>query len=49
MCAGPGVSVGKFGQIWARLGKGGQVWMGVNAPAGMSNMASGWLCICVQV
>ena len=33
--------LGKFGQIWARLGKGGQVWMGQTDQAEMSNMASG--------
>ena len=26
--AGLGVGVGKFGQIWAKVGKGGQVWIG---------------------
>ena len=43
------MGVGKFGQIWARVGKGGQVWIGQNDRAGMGDMASGWLWVCVQV
>ena len=40
MRAGLGVGVGKFRQIWARLGKGGQVWMGQTDRAGMVDMDS---------
>ena len=41
MRAGLGMGVGKFGQIWARVGKGGQVWMSQTDQAGMGDMASG--------
>ena len=39
------VDVGKFWQIWARVGKGGQAWMGQTDRAGKCDMASGceWL------
>ena len=43
------MGVGKFGQIWAKVGKGEQVWMGQTDPAGMSDMGSGWVWVCVQV
>ena len=49
MCAGLGVGVGKFGQIWVKVGKDGQVWMGQADWAGMGDMASGWVWVCVQV
>ena len=49
MRAGLGVGVGKFGQIWAKVGKGGQVWMGQTDRAGMGDMGGGWLWVCVQV
>ena len=49
MCAGIRVDVGKFGQIWARLGKGGQVWINQTDRAGMGDMASGWMWVCLQV
>ena len=38
---GMSVGVGQFGQIWARVGKGGQVWMSQTDQAGMGDMASG--------
>ena len=41
--------VGKFGQIWARVGKCGQVLMGQTNRAGIDDMASGWVWVCVQV
>ena len=40
---------GKFGHIWAKVGKGGQVWMGQTDRAGMGDMASGWVWVCVKV
>ena len=43
MRAGPGVGVGKFGEIWARVGKGGQVWIGQTDRAVMGDMDSGWV------
>ena len=43
MRAGLGVGMSKFGQIWARLSKGGQVWIGQTDQAGMGGMASGWV------
>ena len=33
--------VSKFGQMWARVGKDGQVWMGQTDRAGMDDMGSG--------
>ena len=42
------MNVGKFGQIWARTGKDGQVWIGQTDRAGMGDMASGWVLVCVQ-
>ena len=47
--AGLGVGVGKFEQIWARVGKGRQVWMSHTDRVGISDMASGWVWVCVQV
>ena len=47
MCAGLGVGVGKFGQIWARLGKDGQVRMGHTDRLGMGDMASWWVWLWV--
>ena len=49
MREGLGVGVGKFWQIWARLGKGGQVLMGQTDRVDMGDMDSGWLWVCVQV
>ena len=49
MHAGLGVGVGKFRQIWAKVGKGGQVWLGRTDRAGMVDMGSGWVLVCVQV
>ena len=43
------MGVGKFGQIWAKLGKGGQVWMSQTDRAEMGDMRSGWGWVCVQV
>ena len=43
------MGVGKFGQIWARVDKGGQVWMGRTDQVGMGDMDSGWVWVCVQV
>ena len=40
--AGLGVGVGKFGRIWAKVGKGGQVWMGQTDRAGMGDMGGRW-------
>ena len=37
------VGVGKFGKIWERVGKVGQVWMVQTDQAGISDMASGWV------
>ena len=41
------MGVGKFEQIWAKVGKGGQVWMGQTDLAGMGDMDSGWMWVCV--
>ena len=43
------LGVGQFGQIWARVGKSGQVLMSQTDWAGMDDMASGWMWVCVQV
>ena len=43
------MAVGKFGQIWAKVDKGGQVWMGQTDRAGIGDMDSGWARVCVQV
>ena len=43
------VGLDKFGQIWERVGKGGQVWMGQTDRAGIGDMDSGWARVCVQV
>ena len=44
-----GVGMGEFGQIWARMGKDGQVWMGHTDGAGMGDMASGWVWVGIQL
>ena len=49
MRAGLGVGVGEFGKIWARLGKGGQVWMSHTDWLCMGDMASEWVLVCMQV
>ena len=49
MRAGLGVDLGGCGQILADMGKGGQVWMGQTDRAGMGDMGSGWVWVCVQV
>ena len=41
--------MGKFVQIWAKLGKGEQVWMGQTDQAVMGDMGSEWVWVCVQV
>ena len=49
---GLGVGVGglgNFGQIWASVGNDGQALMGQTDQAGMGDMASGWVWVCVQV
>ena len=38
---GLGGGMGKFGHIWAKVGKGGQVLMSLTDRAGMGDMASG--------
>ena len=43
------VGVVKFGHIWARVGKDGQVWMGWTDWAGMGDVPSGTVWVCVQV
>ena len=43
------MGVGKFGQIWAEVGKGWQVWMGQTDRAGMGDISSSWVWVCVQV
>ena len=40
---------GKFEQLWAKVDKDGQVWMGQTDWAGMRDMASGWVWVCLQV
>ena len=41
--------MGKFGHTWARVVKGGQVWMGQTDQVGMGDVPSGWEWVCVQV
>ena len=41
MRAGLGVGVAKFGQIWAKVGKCGQVWIGQTDQVGMGDIGSG--------
>ena len=36
------------GQVWADMGKGGQVWIGQTDLAGMFDMTSGWVWVCLQ-
>ena len=43
------VDVGEFGQIRARIGKGGQVRIGQTDQVGKSDISSGWVCMCLQV
>ena len=45
MRAGLGVGLGKFGQIWAKVGKDRQVWMAQTDRAGMGVMGSGWVWV----
>ena len=33
--------MGKFKQIWAKMGKGRQIWMGQTDQAGMGDIGSG--------
>ena len=52
MRTGLWVGVGGSGQVCADMawvGKGGQVWMSQTDRAGMGDMASGWVWVCVQV
>ena len=49
MRAGLGVSVGGYVQVWADMGKGGQVWIGRTDQAGMDDMGSGWVLVWGQV
>ena len=49
MRAGLGVDVGGCWQVWADMGKGEQVWMGQTNRAGMGDMGSWWVWVCVQV
>ena len=45
-------SRGWCGQVWADMGKGGQrwqVWMGQTDKAGLGDIASRWVWVCVQV
>ena len=48
-CGQVWVDMGKDGQIWARVGKFGYVWMVQTDWAGMVDMDSGWVWVCVQV
>ena len=43
------MGVGKFWQILAKVGKGGQVWMGQTDRTGMGDMGGGWVWVYVQV
>ena len=43
------VGVSGCGQVLASMGKGGQVWMGQTDQAGIGNVPSGWVLVCVQV
>ena len=43
------VGLGKFGEIWAKVGKDGQVWMGQIDLAGIGEISSEWVWVCLQV
>ena len=43
------VGVGEFWLIWARVGKGGLVWMGQTDKAWMGDISRGWVCERLQV
>ena len=43
------MGVGKFGQILAKVDKGGQVGMVQTDRAEMGDMGGGWVWVCVQV
>ena len=43
------MGVGEFGQISAKKGKFGKVWMGQTDLVGMSEMASEWVWVCMKV
>ena len=49
MLSGLGVSVHKFRNIWARVSNGGWVWIDQNDRAGIGNIFSGCVDVCVQV
>ena len=38
-----------FGKIWAKVAKDRHVWMGQTDHAGMGDIGSGWVWVCVQV
>ena len=44
-----GLGMGGCGQVWVDMGKGGQVWMGQTDQAGMGDMGSWWVCVCMLV
>ena len=39
----------KFGHTWARMAKGGQVWMGPSDQAGIVDISSERMCVYMQV
>ena len=43
------LGVGKFGQMWSRLGKGGQVSVTQTEQVWKCDMASGWGWVSMQV
>ena len=42
-------SRGGFGQVWADMGKGGQVWMGQTDRAGIGDMGRRFVWVCMQL
>ena len=47
--AGLSVDVGKFRYIWERMVKGGWMWMGQRYLAGICDISTFWVCLCMQV
>ena len=49
MLAGLGEGVSRCVQLWADMGKGGQVWMGQTDQAETGDVPGGWVWVCLQV
>ena len=42
-------SFGEFRQIWAGVGKSGQIWIGKTDRAGLDDISSGRMGVCLQI